>query len=317
VSSYLIPYVDPKKNDGEEDPLFSEYTYGDKGNRGEVLKTKVSKEDFLFFHKSIGKKLYITAFYEVEKVLEIKKARMDNTIMMKYRNHHLYSSKVHENEVIVFGNPNKSVILNTPLEVNSALLTELTITPPKVNRTELAALSSKFRNWFVLTDAQVKLLLQKINPLFNESFLRLEKELDSPIVLEKTEKELITKARIGQSIFKRELLARGTKCRLCGVCDERFLVASHIKPWSQSDHQERLDVNNGMLLCPNHDALFDKGYISFDDYGKILISDSLDQATKVFLNINENLTICMNENQKQYMKWHSENIFKFGQLAKS
>lgn len=51
----------------------------------------------------------------------------------------------------------------------------------------------------------------------------------------------------------------------CGVSDEHFLIDSHIKPWSQSNNQEWLDVNNGLLLCPNHDALFDKGiiYISF------------------------------------------------------
>ncbi|MDF3554659.1 restriction endonuclease [Bacillus cereus] len=311
MNSYLIPYLDPKKNNGEEDPLFSEYTYGDKGNRGEILKTMVSKGDFLFFHRSIGRKLYITAFYEVEKILGIQKARMDNTIMVKYRNHHLFNNKVQENEVIVFGNPDKSVILDTPLEVNRELLLELSIPyNPSLNQTELGALSSKFRTWFLLTESQVRLILQKANPLYNESFLELEKELSSSIVLGKTEKELITKARIGQSIFKRELLAGERKCKLCGVSDERFLVASHIKPWSQSNHKERLDVNNGLLLCPNHDALFDKGYISFDEDGSILISDSLDADTKIFLNINENMKIRMNDRQQRYMKWHREDRFE-------
>ncbi|MGF9964530.1 HNH endonuclease [Bacillus rhizoplanae] len=311
MNSYLIPYLDPKKNGGEEDPLFSEYTYGDKGNRGEILKTMVSRGDFLFFHRSIGKKLYITAFYEVEKVMEIQKAKIDNTIMMRYRNHHLFSNKVQENEVIVFGNPDKSVILDTPLEVNRELLIELSIPyNPSPNQTELGALSSKFRHWFLLTESQVRLILQKANPLYNESFLELEKELNSSIVLEKTEKKLITKARIGQSIFKRELLTGEKKCKLCGVSDERFLVASHIKPWSQSNHKERLDVNNGLLLCPNHDALFDKGYISFKDDGTILISGSLDGNSKLFLNINDKLRIQMNEIQQQYMKWHRENLFQ-------
>ena len=69
-------------------------------------------------------------------------------------------------------------------------------------------------------------------------------------------------------------------------------------------------MNNGLLLCPNHDALFDKGYISFDDDGTILISDSLDEATRVFLNINETMKISMNEDQKQYMKWHREHLFQ-------
>ncbi|MED4676795.1 HNH endonuclease [Bacillus nitratireducens] len=137
-----------------------------------------------------------------------------------------------------------------------------------------------------------------------------EKDIDSPIVLEETERELIIKSRIGQSAFKKALLAIERKCRLCGVTDERFLIASHIKPWSQSNNQERLDVNNGLLLCPNHDALFDKGYISFDKDGSILISDSLDEATKIFLNINGIINIRMNESQREYMKWHRENVYK-------
>ncbi|MED3832379.1 HNH endonuclease signature motif containing protein [Peribacillus frigoritolerans] len=127
-------------------------------------------------------------------------------------------------------------------------------------------------------------------------------------VITETEKEQLIKSRIGQSTFKKTLLAIEKKCRLCGISDERFLVASHIKPWSKSDNQERLDVNNGLLLCPN--SLFDKGYISFDDDGTILISDSLDEATKVFLNINESMSLEMNESQKQLMKWHWENVFE-------
>ncbi|PFY14560.1 hypothetical protein COL47_22365 [Bacillus toyonensis] len=97
---------------------------------------------------------------------------------------------------------------------------------------------------------------------------------------------------------------------MCGVSDVRFLVASHIKPWSQSNHKERLDVNNGLLLCPNHDALFDKGYISFNEDERILISESLDEATKVFLNINKSMRINLYQEQKRYMKWHRETTFK-------
>ncbi|SMQ78380.1 HNH endonuclease [Bacillus sp. OV166] len=309
MTSYIIPYLDPKKHNMEEDPLFSEYTYGDDGDRGIILKTKVSKGDVLFFYKTIEKNPCITAFYEVEKVLDIQKAKMDNTITLNYQNPHLFRNKVQENEVIVFGNPEKSMILETPLIVNRALLEELSINyNPSPNHTELQALTLKLR-WKRLNNSQVKLLLEKVNPLHNESFLKLQKDIESPIVLDKTEKESVVKARIGQSIFKNALLAVEKKCRLCGVSDERLLVASHIKPWSQSNHKERLDVNNGLLLCPNHDALFDKGYISFDEDGVILISDSLDKHSKVFLNINETMKINMNESQRGYMKWHRENMF--------
>lgn len=136
------------------------------------------------------------------------------------------------------------------------------------------------------------------------------KEINNDEIME-TEKEQIIKSRIGQSAFKKALLAVEKKCRLCGVSFERLLVGSHIKPWSQSNHKERLDVNNGLLLCPNHDALFDKGYISFNGEGTVLISNSLDEVTKVFLNINENMKINMNESQQQYMNWHRSNVFKF------
>ncbi|MEH7036345.1 HNH endonuclease [Priestia megaterium] len=124
-----------------------------------------------------------------------------------------------------------------------------------------------------------------------------------------TEKEQVIKSRIGHSTFKKALLSIDKKCRLCSVSDERFLIASHIKPWSESSNKERLDVNNGLLLCPNHDSLFDKGYISFDEYGIILISASLDETTKVFLNINQTMKITMNESQQKYIHWHRENLF--------
>lgn len=124
-----------------------------------------------------------------------------------------------------------------------------------------------------------------------------------------TEKEQVIKSRIGQSMFKKALLDIEKNCKLCDVTDERFLVASNIKPWSQSNNQERLDADNGLLLCPNHDVLFDKGYISFDD-GAILISDSLDETSRIFLNINDKLRIQMNEIQLLYMNWHRENVFK-------
>lgn len=142
-----------------------------------------------------------------------------------------------------------------------------------------------------------------------ENIKQIENELNSIIILEKTEKETIIKSRIGQSVFKKSLLMIEKKCRLCGVKDERFLVASHIKPWSESNDQERLDVDNGLLLCPNHDALFDKRYITFDETGKMLVKESLDTTTKMFLNINDTMRINLNERQQIYMNWHREKFF--------
>lgn len=61
LMSYIISYLDPKIHSREEEPLFSEYSYGDGEKNGRILKAQVSKEGFLFY-KSIENILCITAF---------------------------------------------------------------------------------------------------------------------------------------------------------------------------------------------------------------------------------------------------------------
>ncbi len=75
VASYLIPYLDPKKNDGEEDPMLTEYTYGDVGERGRILSKNVKQGDFLFFHTNIRGFNQLTAYYYVEKMCSVADAK--------------------------------------------------------------------------------------------------------------------------------------------------------------------------------------------------------------------------------------------------
>ena len=110
--------------------------------------------------------------------------------------------------------------------------------------------------------------------------------------------------RINQGIFKERLLHRYNHCCLCKVSEQNFLIASHIKPWKDSDENERLDVDNGFLFCPNHDKAFDRGYISFDNEGNILISGQLDDVNKRFLNIYEDMKIELTDGNKQYLQYH-------------
>ena len=128
-------------------------------------------------------------------------------------------------------------------------------------------------------------------------------EVDN-LPIPQTEKERLIKGRIGQGKFKEFLIERECKCALCGVTNPRVLIASHIKPWSVSTNEERLDVNNGLLLCPNHDALFDKNLISFDLQGKIVISQTLDETARMFLNVHNGLRVKLNDMQLRYMKEH-------------
>lgn len=128
------------------------------------------------------------------------------------------------------------------------------------------------------------------------------------------EKEAIIKSRIGQSAFRKKLLNKYKQCNICKIKNYDLLMASHIKPWSECDNgQEKTDYEfNGLLLCPQHDKLFDKGYISFDDNGKIMISHLLGKEVYQALNINSDskLHISIMSEMKLYLKYHRDNKFK-------
>lgn len=124
------------------------------------------------------------------------------------------------------------------------------------------------------------------------------------------EKDAIVKVRINQDEFRKSLINKyNCKCCLCGVNNPDLLIASHIKPWAQSDKYEKLSPENGLLLCPNHDKLFDSGYISFDDNGGILISEKLDMNTKIFMNINGNMKIEVNDDNLEFVRYHRMFVF--------
>ena len=100
------------------------------------------------------------------------------------------------------------------------------------------------------------------------------------------------------------------KCCMCGVSGKDMLIASHIKPWCDSDMKERVDVNNGLLLCPNHDWLFDKGLITFNDDGSIMISSNLNEINRMFMNVNDKQFLEMPDKTKEYMEYHRKNCYK-------
>ncbi len=105
-------------------------------------------------------------------------------------------------------------------------------------------------------------------------------------------------------------------CPLCGIDLPHMLIASHIKPFRDCAHiYECSDYHNGLLLCRNHDYLFDQGYISFQDDGSIMISEEL--AAK------ENLEYAyaihtddvlrkpyLNETRRMFLDYHRQHIFK-------
>ena len=123
------------------------------------------------------------------------------------------------------------------------------------------------------------------------------------------EKEALVKIRINQGIFRDKLLKRYKRCCLCGVRNPALAIASHIKPWAACKVEEKLDIENGFLMCPNHDKLFDSGLISFDSNGNIIISSQLDNHNQLFLNIRNSYKINITNDNAEYFKYHRNNIF--------
>ncbi|WGE89431.1 HNH endonuclease [Actinobacillus arthritidis] len=84
------------------------------------------------------------------------------------------------------------------------------------------------------------------------------------------------------------------------------LIASHIKPFIQSDDNEAYDPNNGLLLSRTLDSLFDLKYISFDDNGNMLKSDRLsDDVWQHWQNVKLD-SVLLNDKRKQYLAFHRE-----------
>lgn len=124
--------------------------------------------------------------------------------------------------------------------------------------------------------------------------------------LEGTDKEQLVKTRIGQGSFRKLLIEkRGCECQLCSINLPEVLRASHIQSWSKSSPEERMDIENGLLLCANHDALFDRHLISFDsnNYG-IKISSSIPNNQIHNLYLDQTKQIIFSERMKLYMKKH-------------
>jgi putative restriction endonuclease len=97
--------------------------------------------------------------------------------------------------------------------------------------------------------------------------------------LDETVKRSVILARRGQGKFRANVEAVERACRLTGITNPSLLIASHIKPWRLcGSAQERLDGMNGLLLTPDADHLFDRGFISFEGDGEVIVSPRVDRA---------------------------------------
>jgi predicted restriction endonuclease len=120
-------------------------------------------------------------------------------------------------------------------------------------------------------------------------------------------------ARRGQGVFKKRVALQETHCRITEVNEISHLRASHIKPWRYcEDHTEKLNGNNGLLLTPTVDHLFDRGFISFESAGGILVSPIVESSSLsrmgIDLSIKDNVGT-FNEEQQYFLEYHRKEVF--------
>ena len=141
----------------------------------------------------------------------------------------------------------------------------------------------------------------------------VQKRIDSDSSRSPTSKSQLIKARRGQGRFRSNVQRLERKCRLTRMTDSRLLVASHIKPWRNSSDRERLDGNNGLLLSPHVDKLFNDGWISFSDSGQLLCSNRRAIRALEAWGLPASAKVgAFSAAQRKYLMYHRENVFGKG-----
>ena len=127
-----------------------------------------------------------------------------------------------------------------------------------------------------------------------------------------TERMVLMKAKIGQGAYRDGLMQKyGGKCVITGISQPKLLIASHIKPWIVSTNQERIDVNNGLLLSANMDKLFDSGLMTFENDGRMRISPYLGKENSKLLGVANNMVVDFLPTKEllEYMEYHRDVLF--------
>ena len=133
--------------------------------------------------------------------------------------------------------------------------------------------------------------------------------------LSTTEREAVIKARIGQGVFRENLIRKyDGRCIVTGASDKRILIASHIKPWSVCSNEQRLSADNGLLLSPLYDKLFDIGLITFSEDGQIICSKELENKNIDLLKIERNKKYDLKTSEVfiENLKYHQNVVFLGG-----
>jgi predicted restriction endonuclease len=139
-----------------------------------------------------------------------------------------------------------------------------------------------------------------------------QRQVEQRTEIPETQRRAIVLARRGQGLFKQNVSRFESRCRITHVNNPTHLVASHIKPWRESNNDERLSGGNGFLLTPSIDHLFDRGFITFADDGELVISPIADRSSLQRMGVQTDSPFGVghfNSDQKYFLDYHRKEIF--------
>jgi hypothetical protein len=163
--------------------------------------------------------------------------------------------------------------------------------------------------------APLTLAAQEVKPVAADDLdfweRRLEQEVANDPAVPETDRLAIIWARKGQGLFKERVSKVEARCRITGVENPVHLVASHCKPWRDSTNEERLNGENGLLLTPSIDHLFDRGFISFENSGKLIVSPVAHRPSLQRMGIDTTKVVNVGDftsGQKQFLEFHRNGV---------
>jgi len=142
---------------------------------------------------------------------------------------------------------------------------------------------------------------------------RVEAAIDTDAAIPQTERTALVQARRGQGLFRDNVREIERACRITRVDRMEHLIASHIQPWRDSSNEQRLDGENGLLLTPTADHLFDKGFISFENTGQLIVAPVADLVSLKRMGIDRSAQVnvgTFSQGQRQYLEFHRENVLR-------
>jgi len=176
-----------------------------------------------------------------------------------------------------------------------------------------------------LIGAEATALLQKaqlVDPLVTDDLddweARIEQTIRQDTTIPETERLAIVRSRIGQGLFKYRVRQIESRCRITGVDNPTHLIASHSKPWRDATNEERLNGENGLLLTPSIDHLFDRGFIGFENNGELIISPAAHRPSLQRMGIETDRIVnvgSFSQGQREFLEFHRESVLLKARLG--